>query len=98
MNESIRMVHNTGRQRYELFVGSDLASIAEYTDVGDALVFDHTETNSRFRGRGLAAKVVAFALDDVREQGRSIVPACWFVADFVDDHPEYSDLLAGRAA
>jgi len=24
------------------------------------------------------------------------VPACWFVAEFVDDHPEYRDLVAAR--
>ena len=98
MAEPIRTVHNTGHNRYELFVGSELASVAEYTDTGDALIFDHTETAARFRGQGLAARVVAFALDDVRRQERSIVPACWFVAEFVDEHPEYADLLAGRAA
>jgi predicted GNAT family acetyltransferase len=98
MNESIRMVHNAREQRYELFVGSDLASWADYTEAGGSLVLHHTETDERFRGRGLAARVVAFALDDVRERGRTVVPACWFVADFIDEHPEYADLLAGRAA
>lgn len=98
MNESIRMVHNAGERRYELYVGSDLASIAEYSPAGETLVFDHTETNRRFRGRGLAARIVAFALDDVRARALSVVPVCWFVADFIDEHPEYADLRADRAA
>jgi uncharacterized protein len=34
------------------------------------------------------------ALDDVRPSGRKIVPACWYVGQFVDENPEYKDLLA----
>jgi predicted GNAT family acetyltransferase len=96
MNEAIRVVHNPRRHRYELFVGSNLASLAEYQESDDVLVFDHTETLDEYRGRGLAGRVVAFALDDVREKGRSVVPTCWFVADFIEDHPAYRDLVAGR--
>lgn len=94
MGDAIRTVHNARRQRYELFVGGDLASLVDYRPADDAVVFDHTETLPRFRGQGLAARVVAFALDDVREQGTSVVPACWFVADFIDANPEYGDLVA----
>lgn len=96
MNESIRMVHNAPQRRYELFVGSELASLVDYTESGETFVFDHTETDRRFRGRGLAARIVAFALDDVRERGGSVVPACWFVADFIDENPQYADLLGER--
>jgi predicted GNAT family acetyltransferase len=96
MTQAIRLVHNPRRHRYELFVGSDLASLAEYQESGDTMVFDHTETFDEFRGRGLAGRVVAFALDDVREKGKLIVPTCWFVADFIEDHPAYRDLIAGR--
>ena len=94
MDEPIRIVHNAPRQRYELFAGSTLASFAEYRPVGDVLFFDHTETVRAFRGRGFGARVVAFALDDVRSRGKTVVPSCWFVADFIDANPVYRDLLA----
>jgi predicted GNAT family acetyltransferase len=97
MSDPIRIVHNVRRRRYELFVGSDLASVAEYREADDTLLFDHTETLGRFRGRGLAARLVGFALDDVREQGRSVTPTCWFVADYIHDHPDYRDLLAAAS-
>ena len=93
MVEPIRIVHNASRQRYELFAGPALASFAEYRPAGNVLVFDHTETLPAFRGRGLAARVVAFALDDVRSRGRTVVPSCWF-ADFIDANPGYRDLVA----
>ena len=89
-----KIVHNAEASRYELFVEDQLASIAEYNRRGDQLFFDHTETAIRFRGRGLAERLVRAALDDVRKQGLGVVPRCWFVAEFVQEHPEYRDLVA----
>ena len=33
-----------------------------------------------------------FALDDVREQGKRIVPICPFVHSYIEKHPEYQDI------
>lgn len=33
-------------------------------------------------------------LDDVRERGLRVEPACSFVASWLDKHPEYADLRA----
>jgi predicted GNAT family acetyltransferase len=94
MTDDIDITHNAEESRYELRIGGEVASIAEYTPRGETLVFDHTVTEPGFRGRGLAAKLVRAALDDVREQKRNVVASCWFVAEFIDDHPEYQDLIA----
>jgi predicted GNAT family acetyltransferase len=58
------------------------------------LLFHHTEIDAPLRGDGLGAELVRGALDDVRARGRTIFPTCWYVAAFVDEHPEYHDLLA----
>ncbi len=89
-----RITHNTEQSRYELFADDTLASVADYRIEGDRVVIFHTETADEFRGRGLAAELVEWALNDVRDRGLSVVPQCWFVADFIDDHPEYKDLVA----
>ena len=96
--DDIRVTHNEGAGRYELHVGDELASIAEYRRDDGRLVFNHTETNARFRGRGLGEKLVRGALDDVAASGKKIVPSCWFVAEFVESHPEYQRLVWQRAA
>ena len=88
------IVHNEQETRYELSVDGEIASIAEYTPSGDTWVFDHTETVPRFGGRGLAARVVGFALDDARKRGVKVVASCWYVAEFIDKHPEYAELVA----
>ena len=85
---------NPDRGRYELTVDGALVGIADYRDTGEALLFPHTEIDSSRRGQGHGAILVRGALDDVRRQGRSVIPACWYVAEFIRDNPDYADLVA----
>jgi predicted GNAT family acetyltransferase len=87
--------HNAEESRYEILLDDRMVGIAEYADRGDVLVFHHTEIDAPLRGDGLGAQLVQAALDDVRAQGRHILATCWYVAEFLDHHPEYADLLAG---
>lgn len=93
-----RVIHNSAESRYELYLDDQLVSVADYRAEDDHLVFDHTETEPNFRGRGLAAALVEWALNDVRKRGLKVVPQCWFVADFIEARPEYKDLLSPAAA
>ena len=88
------VVHEADHARYVLRVDGVAAGVADYRDRGDALVFHHTEIDRARRGHGLGAALVRGALDDVRARGRTVVPTCWYVAEFVGLHPEYGDLLA----
>jgi predicted GNAT family acetyltransferase len=87
--------------RYELRRGDDLLAFADYTvhqdtAEGDVLELPHTVTVPAHRGNGHAGQLIAFALADIQRSGRRVLPTCWFVAQFIDDHPEYADLVAGR--
>ena len=84
---------NQTRSRYELFVDGELVGIADYELRGDAVVIPHTEIERAQRGRGLGAILVRGALDDVQRRGGTVVPQCWFVAEFIADNPEYQSLL-----
>ena len=82
------------RSRYEIHVDGELVGIADYREHGDVLTFPHTVIDGHRRGQGLGAELVRAALDDVRRSGRTVVPACWYVAQFIDENPDYRDLLA----
>lgn len=86
--------NNPTASRYELVLDNRVVGIADYRVKGEAVLFPHTEVLPQLQGRGLGAVLVQGALDDVRTTGRSVVPHCWYVAAFIDDHPEYADLLA----
>ena len=93
MTEDLRIAHDPDASRYEIFVGDAVAGFAEYEVHGSIMTFTHTVTSPHLRGRGLASRVVQFALDDARKHGFTVVPRCWYVAQFIDEHPEYANLL-----
>ena len=90
-----REVRNNAKDsRYELVVDDELVGIADYSILGDQVVMPHTEIDGRRRGQGLGAVLVRGALEDVRASGRTVVPHCWYVAQFIDEHPEFAGLVA----
>ena len=88
-----RVTNNEAFSRYELRVDGRLIGVADYERRGSTFVFLHTEIDPVLRGRGYGAVLVRHALDDVRRAGGSVVPQCWFVAQFIREHPEYSSLV-----
>lgn len=85
---------NDGAARYELHVDGELVGIADYVERDGAVVLPHTVIDASRRGHGLGAVLVRGALDDIRPTGRTVVPSCWYVAEFIDANPSYKDLLA----
>lgn len=85
---------NEAASRYELHVDGELAGIADYVERDGTVVLPHTVIDGSRRGQGLGAVLVQGALDDIRPSGRTVVPSCWYVAEFIDEHPSYKDLLA----
>jgi predicted GNAT family acetyltransferase len=86
---------NRSRSRYEVVIDGQVAGFADYVDDGHRVVMPHTVVEHEHRGEGLAAVIVGHALDDLRARGRSVVPSCWYVKRYIDEHPEYADLLVG---
>jgi predicted GNAT family acetyltransferase len=84
----------TERSRYELVEGDEVIGFADYALDGDTVVFPHTVIDTNRRGQGLGAVLVQGALDDVRPSGRTVVPLCWYVAQFIDANESYADLVA----
>ena len=86
---------NPAAARYELFVAGELAGFADYVLSGETMTISHAQVEPRFEGRGLGSRLAAFALDDVRRRGLSVVPRCPFIAAYIKRHPDYADLVAG---
>jgi predicted GNAT family acetyltransferase len=91
---AVREVHdNPERSRYEITVDGELAGYSEYDTVGATRTFTHTQVDKSVREKGLGAQLVQEALDDVRASGGAVVAQCPFVKRFIQEHPEYADLL-----
>jgi uncharacterized protein len=85
--------NNPEAHRYEIVEGDRVLGIAAYHNRGDTIVFTHTEVDQDSGHSGLGSTLVRAALDDVRSQGRTIVPLCPFVRGWIERHPEYEDLV-----
>jgi predicted GNAT family acetyltransferase len=86
--------HDAAAHQYRLRRDGTVVSIADYRVDGSTRVFHHTLTQPEYREHGYAAELVRRALDDVRASGDSVIATCWYVAGFIDAHPEYEALLA----
>jgi uncharacterized protein len=61
------------------------------------LIIDHTEVPDAFRGRGVGLQLVARAVQDARASGKKIIPLCPFANAQFRKHPEWADVLGGKA-
>jgi predicted GNAT family acetyltransferase len=89
----IEVRDNRQRFRYEIVVDDEVAGFVQYSMRGGRLVLVHTEVDPARQGQGLASTLIRGALDDIRRRGLPVVPVCPFVERFIEQHPEYDDLV-----
>ena len=85
---------NPERHRFELLVDGAIGGLATYRMRADVVVVNHSEVDPTLRGRGMGGELARRTLDQLRERGVKVVPACPFFADYIARHPEYDDLVA----
>jgi predicted GNAT family acetyltransferase len=95
--ENIAVQDNPGESRYELLLDEHVVGEVLYRWAPDHVVLLHTEVLPSLEGRGLGARLVVGALDDIRARGLHVVPFCPFVRAYIRRHPEYADLVVRHA-
>jgi hypothetical protein len=89
----IDFVHAPDHHRFEIHDDGRLIGLTQYVRPDDVHVdFVHTEVDDAYGGQGLASRLVAFALADVRSSGKRIIAHCPYVASWLTKHPEYDDI------
>jgi predicted GNAT family acetyltransferase len=90
----IRHLTAGDKGKFSLRDGKTVIGGLGYSRAGNLVSLEHTVVEPAFRGRGVAKRLVAHAVDWARANGVKLVPACSFaVAEFAK-HPEYADVLA----
>ncbi|HML07122.1 MAG TPA: GNAT family N-acetyltransferase [Xanthobacteraceae bacterium] len=84
---------NAALSRFELEADGMMA-IANYRLADGIITFTHTEVPPQARGHGLAAELIAGALEAVRARGLKVVARCSYVRAYLARHPQFRDLLA----
>jgi hypothetical protein len=80
---------NPTRSRFELLEGDQVIGLAEYHLVRPGVVeMPHTVIDAARRGQGLGDVLLNAALAELSSRGLQVIPACWFVADYLQRHPD----------
>lgn len=96
----LRVADNPDKSRYEIKVDGEIAGFVDYRlaandghDDQDDIAFLHTETDERFRGKGIASHLIQATLDSARERKLAVLPFCPFVRAWIGEHRDYVDLV-----
>jgi predicted GNAT family acetyltransferase len=92
----LEVTDNPDKARFEILADGELAGFVLYYLRGNEIAFTHTETDDRFRGHGLASHLVQASLDAARVRHLAVLPYCPFVRSWMEEHPEYADLVPAR--
>jgi uncharacterized protein len=91
--ERIEVADAPERERYELSIDGEVVGYSAYRARPGLVAFVHTEVDERLQGRGLADRLIRFALEDARTRGLAVLPFCPFVKAFIERHREFEGLV-----
>ena len=83
----LEVADNPDKARFEIVADGELAGFVQYHLRGDEIAFTHTQTDDRFRGQGIASRLVQSSLDAARERHLAVLPYCPFVQELDQPAP-----------
>ncbi len=89
-------IHNVPeRGRYEATVDDALVGTSDYVILDGVIAFTHAEVKPSHTRRGIASELARRSLEDARdEQGLRVRTVCSFYRWYIEQHPQYADLVA----
>jgi predicted GNAT family acetyltransferase len=93
-NENLIIQHDEANQKYDAMLpDGTLVGLLVYEYSGHRMVLTHAAIQDDWRHRGFGYQLISTVLNDVRGRGEQVTIICPVVRDFVDRHPEYSDVV-----
>ena len=69
-------------------------AVVEYTLKDNVVDLYRTFTPPELRGKGVAGKIVKYALEHAKENNLKVIPTCSYVKGYIERHKNYKELLA----
>lgn len=89
----MNVTDNKEKNRFETKVDGHDAYI-EYSIQPGVLSLNHTEVDKALAGQGVASELTEKTLLQVELRGLKVVPACSFIKNYIEKHPEWSSIVA----
>jgi uncharacterized protein len=95
MDMEHEVIDNSAARRFEVTVDGKTA-FSTYRLADGRLTVLHTDVPKELEGKGIGSALARRMLEHARALGLQVIPICPFTKGYIDKHPEYQDLLAGR--
>ncbi|HEY1704117.1 MAG TPA: GNAT family N-acetyltransferase [Trebonia sp.] len=89
----ISVVHDRAGHAYRATFGFEEIGHITYRLVGERIALWDTAVLPPYRDHGVAAELIAKALDDIRETGKTVTVICPIVRRMIDHYPQYLDMV-----
>jgi len=84
---------DTEKDRFVTYV-EGYEAVVEYTLKDNVIDLYRTFTPPELRGKGVAGKLVKYALEYAKENNLKVIPTCSYVRGYIERHENYKELLA----
>lgn len=92
--QQITLEKKDGRGVYLLALPESEPARLTFVERGPGhIAIDYSFVPPRYRGRGVALRLIKHAVEDARAQGFTITPLCGYVATEFRHHPDWADVL-----
>ena len=78
---------------YEALIDGQVVGNLAYETTGGRVSLTHSYVDEDQRHRGVASALARYALEDLSQSQTKPGIYCGFVADYVEDHPEWKDAV-----
>ena len=93
-SNALSLVNDSEARRYRLLLDGQDLGFVDYDPIGElAILVKHTEIRPEFEGKGYGSELVRRVLEDIRRQGKTVLPICPYALNFIRRHREYVELV-----
>ena len=90
---TIRVRKDETTRLYEALTDGRVVGTLAYETTGGRITLTHSYVDPEQRHRGIASALTRYALEDLTQSPAKVGIYCGFVADYVQDHPEWNDAV-----
>ena len=88
--------NNSGGRYYYQQPGRPEAEMT-FSKTGDTMIIiDHTDVPETYKGEGIGLKLLIRVVEDMRANGKKIIPLCPFANAQFQKHPDWKDVWSGH--
>jgi predicted GNAT family acetyltransferase len=90
---TVEVRKNETARLYEALIDGEVVGNLAYETTGGRVSLTHSYVDDDRRHQGIGSALARYALEDLNQSDRRVGIFCGFVADYVQEHPEFHDAV-----